>query len=620
MEKRHSHVHGCTHCACNNPVLNILKDAIFSPENLAKIKSGAGQTISQQPQTLMISGGIIRPMTGGSTDPVEAIGIANGNVVVTGDQNTVATYMAQNYPGYQTKQLTGTQTLLPGLIEPHVHIVPTAIMTGWIDVSPFNGQDLLSTYDLTTVGATINSNIPKTLGYIILGRGLDPSLMPFVQVGGVNELQTIDNTVLDAINSDKSMMLLSASMHTLYLNTKALTYVYDKSSTVQGQYASANDYIQATHGQLQEEAEMTPALTVVIVQILLMSDQVDAYLTSLFQLANSRGVTFMYDAAMSTDFKGLLTRHLTNNPALVRIGGALLCSNQDEANDLSNYTPVTNYQPVYYGHVKLVSDGSNQGLTGYQSTPYLCDPPDNSGIFNFPQEGIPPSTIPPDYETLINTVVADKGWPLMVHANGDLAVTFAIEAYQNTLSIYKGPVLRNRIEHCSLITTAQLATMQQMGVSPSFLIGHVGYWGYAFNEVIFGQKAQMLDLCNSALAAGLRITLHSDNEVSPLGPLRMMEQSITRIMEEYTTSNEVLNAAECLTPEQALVAVTYDAAWQCYADQWVGSLNAGYFADFVILEQDPLSLTTQSTQYMQMRNIPVLETWLGGVPVYLGGG
>ena len=162
--------------------------------------------------------------------------------------------------------------------------------------------------------------------------------------------------------------------------------------------------------------------------------------------------------------------------------------------------------------------------------------------------------------------------------------------------------------------------MQQMGVSPSFLIGHVGYWGYAFSQVIFGQKAQMLDLCNSALAAGLRITLHSDNEVSPLGPLRMMEQSVTRIMEEYTTSNEVLNAVECLTPEQALVAVTYDAAWQCYADRWVGSLNAGYYADFVILEEDPLSLTTQSSQYMQMRNIPVLETWLGGVPVYVGGG
>jgi predicted amidohydrolase YtcJ len=326
----------------------------------------------------------------------------------------------------------------------------------------------------------------------------------------------------------------------------------------------------------------------------------------------------MYDAGLNGAFEKLLTKYTETNPALVRIGGAFLCSGQNDANNLGTYPQSTTYKPVYYGHVKVVSDGSNQGLTGYQSTYYLCDPADNTGIFNFLEAGIPPDTIPPNYETIIDTVVAGKGWPLMIHANGDQAVTFAIEAYQSALAQYTGPELRNRIEHCSLLTADQIATMKQMGVSPSFLIGHVGYWGYAFSQVIFGDKAQSLDLCNSALAAGMRITLHSDNEVSPLGPLRMMEQSITRIMEENTASIEVLNAAECITPEQALVAVTYDAAWQCYADQWVGSLNPGYFADFVILAQDPLSLTTQSSQYMKMRNIPVLETWLGGAPVYTG--
>lgn len=206
----------------------------------------------------------------------------------------------------------------------------------------------------------------------------------------------------------------------------------------------------------------------------------------------------------------------------------------------------------------------------------------------------------------------------MIHANGDQAVTFAVTAYQSALAQYRGTEMRNRIEHCSLLTPAQISDMLQMGVSPSFLIGHTGYWGHAFSEVIFGKKVNMLDLCGSALAAGMRITLHSDNEVSPLGPLRMMEQSITRIMEEDPKKLEVLNKSECLTPEQALVAVTYDAAWQCYADNWVGSLGVDYFADFVILKQDPLSLTTASEQFMNMRNIQVLETWLGGVQVYDG--
>lgn len=618
MKNQHTHAHGCTHCACNNPVLEILKEELFSPENLAKMKSGASQTTQQTSQTLLISGGTIRPMIGGSTDTVEAIGIANGNVVMAGSHIKVEEFMIKNHHGYQTKKLTGTQTLLPGLIEPHVHIVPTAMMTAWIDLSPFNGQDLLTEYDLTTVGTAINGNLPTKSGYVILGRGLDPSLMPFIPNSkGVNELQTIDNTVLDGINADIPMMLLSASMHTLYLNTKALTYVYDHSVDLHLQYKSAADYISATNGQLQESLEMTPALKVIKEQVMEMAQGIDSYLTELFQLANSRGVTFMYDAGLNSNFEKLLTTYLGSNQELVRTGGAYLCSDQTDANSLGAYTPPSTYTPVYYGHVKVVSDGSNQGLTGYQSVAYLCDPADNIGIFNFPQSGIPATTIPPNYDKLINTVVAGKGWPLMVHANGDQAVSFAINAYQSALAQYRGPELRNRIEHCSLLTSSQITQMLQMGVSPSFLIGHVGYWGYAFSKVIFGEeKAQMLDLCGSTLAVGMRITLHSDNEVSPLGPLRMMEQSITRIMEKYRESNEVLNKAECITPEQALVAVTYDAAWQCYADQWAGSLDAGFFADFVILEQDPLLMKTQSSQFMKMRNITVLETWLGGSPVY----
>jgi predicted amidohydrolase YtcJ len=615
MENHHNHAHGCSHCACNNPVLEILKEEIFSAENMAKMKPGPEQT-PEPPQTLMISGGTIRPMIGGSTATVEAIGIANGNVVVIGDQATVATYMEQNYPGYEPRELTGTQTLLPGLIEPHVHIVPTAMMSGWIDVSPFGGQDLLKKYDLDSVGDIINSNLPENSEYIILGRGLDPSLMPFVKTSGVNELVTITNTILDSISSDRSMMLLSASMHTLYLNTKALEFVYKYNPLVYNKYSSAADYIQSNNGQLQESLEMKPALELIIPQMLAMSVDINTYLTELFQTANSRGATFMYDAGLNSGFEKLLTKYSDKNQALVRIGGALLCDDQKAANKLDTYSQVTEYKPVYYGHIKVVSDGSNQGLTGYQSSPYLCDPANNTGIFNFPETGIPASTVPPNYETMISTVIG-KGWPMMIHANGDLAVTFAIESYQKALSNYTGSELRNRIEHCSLLTADQITTMKQMEVSPSFLIGHVGYWGYAFKEVIFGEKSQMLDLCNSALTAGMRITLHSDNEVSPLGPLRMMEQSITRVMEKDPIP-QVLNAEECITPEQALVAVTYDAAWQCYADQWVGSLNEGYFADFVILAQDPLSLTTRSEQYMKMRNIPVVETWLGGVCVYAG--
>jgi predicted amidohydrolase YtcJ len=617
MEKQHDHHHGCAQCACNNPVLEILKEELFSAENLAKIKPGPGNSPGQEPKTLLIYGGIIRPMIGGSTETVEAIGMSGGNVVVSGTQSSVSAYMDQNFPSsYQTKELTGTQTLLPGLIEPHVHMVPTAMMKEWADVGPFEGQKLKKKYDLESITAVINRHIPVDPNFVILGKGLDPSLMPFLNDNGTPELLTIDNTVLDGVNTAIPMMLLSASMHTLYLNTAGFNYVYQNNPEIKIRYESVDAYIAAMKGQLQENKEMAPALATIKGQVSIMAENINSYLTELFTLANKRGVTFMYDAGLNDNFSKLLTGYAATYPELVRTGGALLVSNDKEVDKLDTYKPSVSYSPVYKGHIKVVSDGSNQGLTGYQSTPYNCDPINNTGIFNFPLAK-PATDLPRKYSDLIKNVIALQ-WPMMIHANGDQAVTFAIEAYQNALSGYSGPERRNRIEHCSLLTAEQITTMYQMAVSPSFLIGHVGYWGYAFSKVIFGStKAQMLDLCASSLAAGMRITLHSDNEVSPLGPLRMMEQSITRIMEKEP-GELVLNAAECLTPEQALIAVTYDAAWQCYADQWVGSLDTGYFADFVVLAKDPLSMTTPQSQYMKMRDIPVLETWLGGVQVHQG--
>ncbi|MBV8328337.1 amidohydrolase family protein [Chryseobacterium sp.] len=615
MEKSHNHTHGCTHCACNNPVLKILKEELFSQENLEKIQQVIKNKTSKAPLNLVISKGTgtILPMIGGSTESVDAIGIANGKVVITGKEDYVKAYMALSHPGYHTRELTGTQTLLPGLIEPHVHIVPAAMMkTGWMDVGPFKEQNLRADYDLEFVKSELKKWDFKN-GEVILGRGLDPSLMPFV---GSNELQKIDNKVLDGIYDKGPVILLSASMHTLYLNTKAFEYVFNNNDKVSQEYGTVDNYIKETQGQLQEALQMGPALQTVRGQILRMSKNINHCLTELFAEANKRGVTFMYDAGLDENFEILLKLYFKTHDELVRTGGAYLCAGQEDVDKLHQYREPEEYKQAYRGHIKIVSDGSNQGLTGYQSARYKCEANYPTGVFNFPQTGIPAHTIPPSYNTLINTAVAVKGWPLMIHANGDQAVTFAINAYQRTLARYKGPELRNRIEHCSLLTADQITNMLQMGVSPSFLIGHVGYWGYAFKEVIFGEKAQMLDLCGSTLAAGMRISLHSDNEVSPLGPLRMMEQSITRIMEKKPGNIEVLNSAECLTPEQALIAVTYDAAWQCYADKWVGSLHKGHFADFVILDENPLSLNTQSSQYMKMRDIPVSETWVGGIPVY----
>src|SRR4029077_12841286 len=63
----------------------------------------------------------------------------------------------------------------------------------------------------------------------------------------------------------------------------------------------------------------------------------------------------------------------------------------------------------------------------------------------------------------------------------------------------------------------------------------------------------------SALKGGLRPTLHSDWNVIAIGPLRMVENAVTRTMHH---GGDVLNPAEKAPVEAALRMVPPDAAGQ----------------------------------------------------------
>ena len=554
------------------------------------------------PASIMYTGGTIRPLAGGVVETVvEAIGFHGGKVVAAGSKSDVTAEMNSVAGKYIVEELSKGQTLLPGLIEPHVHIVSTALTTAdWNDIGPFDGQNLRNIYDLSYVKEkveTIKVSLPN--GFWVLGYGLDPSLMPFVlNKDALNVLQRLDVDTVDKIELAIPVFTLSASGHTVYINTVALRAVYDLGHSGYPTFEAYREHVN-DNGGLQELEEIVPALGAIpgdqILQtILKLKGGLDAY----FELATKRGVTMLYDAAMSPEQKLILELYLAFTPFRVRIGYAELCNSPQGADNIGSYEPVTAPLKLFQGSVKIVADGSNQGLTGYQYEPYRCEPAKNYGLFNFSVE---------DINYMVKTLIS-KGWPLMIHGNGNRAISTILDAYEAGLGRVSGLDKRHRIEHCSLLDETALQRMSNLGISPSFLIGHVGYWGYVFKKAIFEEKAETLDVCQSALKKNMRVTLHTDYFVSPLGPLRMMEQGITRIMEQ-DPQLQVLNASEKLTPAQALRTVTYDAAWQCHADQFVGSLEKNKFADYVILAEDPITKSNP----VGMRDIPVLETWVGGV-------
>jgi predicted amidohydrolase YtcJ len=206
---------------------------------------------------------------------------------------------------------------------------------------------------------------------------------------------------------------------------------------------------------------------------------------------------------------------------------------------------------------------------------------------------------------------AEKGWHLAIHGNGDAAIDNILDACAalRDAGIDMDKV-RARIEHCSILHDDQIGRMKDLGVSASFLIGHVHYWGVAMRDEVFGeQKAQLLDRCKSCEDAGVGFSVHSDFMVTDPVPLHMIEMAVTR--KTWKEPDYVLAPQERISVESAIRAVTSEAAWQLFSDHEIGSLEPGKFADLVILDKDPRMVGPDA-----LKDVKVLQTWMDGKQVY----
>ncbi len=200
----------------------------------------------------------------------------------------------------------------------------------------------------------------------------------------------------------------------------------------------------------------------------------------------------------------------------------------------------------------------------------------------------------------------DQGWQVMTHTQGDRSTREVLDAYEEALHGRESMDHRWRLEHCALITPEDVARAARLGVALSFHANHVYYYGPELRESILGpERAERLMPVGTAVRLGHRVSLHTDSPMYPPEPLRLMRTVVTR----RTRTGEKLGAGEAITAEQALRAVTINAAWQLFAEERCGSIEAGKYADFAVLERNPLEVPPE-----ELDRIAVTGTWLGGRP------
>ena len=151
----------------------------------------------------------------------------------------------------------------------------------------------------------------------------------------------------------------------------------------------------------------------------------------------------------------------------------------------------------------------------------------------------------------------------------------------------------------------QILRMKRLNVEPSFLMNHVRFYGAAYRDQIFGpERAAFTDPAGACVKAGLPFTLHTDGPCSPPGPLALIETAVTR---RCIIDNSVVGPDQAVSLDDAIRAVTVNAARQLGQGDRLGSLETGKEADITILESDPYKTSPDA-----ISRIKVSETWVAG--------
>jgi predicted amidohydrolase YtcJ len=526
-------------------------------------------------------------------EEVQALAVQGGKIVAVGPKDSVT----KDWQSSSTKliDLQG-QTLMPGFVEPHVHIMVTSVFEGL----GLNLSNFTLPYDTKeTLIAKMKSHlktIPK--GGWLFGFGVDPSrTTPFMA-----ELTADD---LDRVSKDIPIFIVNQSGHIGYVNHKAieLAGITEKTPNPKGGGIYVKDAKGKLTGKLVEPPSYLPFMAK-------MPNPTETELFGAIQGTMKKmaltGVTTASDMSVGGNFGvdkevAIYKAIFAKKQSPIRVRGYLFSETLPAG--YNAIKPNDGDDQLRFIGIKYITDGSTQGLTAALKEPYSY--PKNSqwsGALNFKDADI--------YASMKSYF--DQGWQISSHSNGDKAIDQALNSYAKLLAGNPKPQDRRlRIEHFTVNNESQVKKAVQLGVVPSFTIGHVDYWGAAFHDHIIGpERAKRIDPAGDFKRLGGKFTLHSDSPVSNVGPLNYISEEVTRLWQ--LPPQKVLGPDQAVSVDDAIRAVTIDAAYQVFADNIVGSLEVGKQADLVILEKNP-----RKTPPADIRNIKVRETWVDGKKVNL---
>ncbi|MDT5015440.1 MAG: hypothetical protein QOD39_1600 [Mycobacterium sp.] len=510
----------------------------------------------------------------------EAIAVSDGRIVAVGKRSDVESWIG---PATRTLDI-GDGCVMPGLVEAHGHPLMEAIVLSdrMVDIRPVT----LSKAD--DVVAAVKAEVAKRGADGAYLNGWDPLLQP-----GLPEptLSWLNNEA-----PDTPLVVIHNSGHKAYFNTAAALKAGVTRDTPDPKGAK---YGHDADGELDGTAEETGAVFSLLVGAIEPSDY-PAMLHAELGRLNRVGLTTCSEMAFEPTFRPVIEQMRADLTVRLRVYEV---SNTDMDTATS---PVNGDDLFRQVGIKIWVDGSPWIGNIDLSFPYLDTDavrtigvtPGSCGHANYTREQL----------TEIVNAYFPRGWPMACHVQGDAGVDTILDIYEDVLRRHPRDDHRLRLEHVGAISDEQLQRAHDLGVTCSIFVDQIHYWGDVIVDGLFGaEHGNRWMPCGSAVATGMRISLHNDPPVTPEEPLRNISVAATRV----APSGRVLGPEQLLTVEQAIRAQTIDAAWQLFADDVIGSLEVGKYADMVVLSADPRAVAPE-----EIADLDVRATFLAGKQVY----
>ena len=516
----------------------------------------------------------------------EAVAVSDGRISAVGS----LAECRKALPGAEVVD-TGAAVLLPGLIEPHSH----PLMSGVATEPPARNITPFELPKWSDVEKVFTRAIADTdAGTPLLFSGFDALL---------HQRPAPKAPELDRIFGDRVAVVADNSGHGVYFNTALMkTKGWDVNPPADpvGAHFGRNP-----DGSLDGQGFETAVLIAVVGELLSTLGNPLVAGAQYYATMARAGLTSTSDMAFDLGLKG-------GYEALAAAPSCPLRVSVWEVSTSDTYTDPTVFAAggdwLIKQGVKLWTDGSpwvgNIGI----SFPYLSTETTKMAGIDPAKAGGPQSM---NYTRAELDAILDKaapaGWQMALHANGDLAIDLALDAYEAALKRHNllGTDHRWRIEHLGAGTRRHFDRAAKLGVYTSMGPFQYYYWGDLLNGQIFDhQHGSRWQAFGDAAASGAVVSFHNDGSVTPPSPVLNIQTAVTR----RTRSGAVHGPDQVMTLDQALRAHTIDAARTLHRDALVGSITIGKLADFTELAADPYAVDPAQLA----DNATVTGTWLGG--------